>query len=65
FVTVDPVTGKGRNRAWRRYGTDRLVRVLVRVAGAYAAAHPPAPRPGAAARSPCRSRCRWPSWAPP
>jgi hypothetical protein len=44
FVTVDPVTGKGRNPAWRRYGTDRLVRVLLRVAGAYAAAHPDAPR---------------------
>jgi murein endopeptidase len=44
FVTVNPVTGKGRNPAWRRYGTDRLVRVLVRVAGAYAAAHPDAPR---------------------
>jgi hypothetical protein len=44
FVTVDPVTGKGRNPAWRRYGTDRLVRVLVRVAAAYAAAHPDAPR---------------------
>jgi len=44
FVTVDPVTGKGRNPAWRRYGTDRLVRVLVRVAAAYSAAHPDAPR---------------------
>jgi hypothetical protein len=44
FVTVDPVAGKGRNPAWRRNGTDRLVRVLLRVAGAYAAAHPDAPR---------------------
>jgi murein endopeptidase len=44
FVTVNPVTGKGRNPAWRRYGTDRLVRVLLRVAAAYAAAHPNAPR---------------------
>ena len=33
FVTVNPVTGRGRNPAWRRYGTDRLVRVLLRVAG--------------------------------
>jgi hypothetical protein len=44
FLTVDPVAGKGRNPAWRRNGTDRLVRVLLRVAGAYAAAHPDAPR---------------------
>src|SRR4029450_1578985 len=44
FVTVNPVTGKGRNPAWRRHGTDRLVRVLLRVAEAYAAAHPDAPR---------------------
>jgi hypothetical protein len=44
LVTVNPVTGKGRNPAWRRHGTDRLVRVLLRVAEAYAAAHPDAPR---------------------
>jgi len=44
FVTVDPVTGASPNPAWRRYGTDRLVRVLLEVAAAYAAAHPHAPR---------------------
>ncbi|MFL6188250.1 MAG: penicillin-insensitive murein endopeptidase [Actinomycetes bacterium] len=44
FVTVDPVSGTSPNLAWRRYGTDRLVRVLLEVAGAYAAAHPDAPR---------------------
>jgi hypothetical protein len=44
FVTVDPVTETSPNRAWRRYGTDRLVRVLLGVAEAYAAAHPGAPR---------------------
>jgi Penicillin-insensitive murein endopeptidase len=44
FVTVDPVTGTSPNPAWRRYGTDRLVRVLLEVAGAYAAAHPDGPR---------------------
>ncbi len=44
FVTVDPVTGTGPNRAWRRHGTDRLVEVLLRVAGEHAAAHPDAPR---------------------
>ena len=44
FVTVDPVSGTSPNLAWRRYGTDRLVRVLLEVAGAYATAHPDAPR---------------------
>jgi hypothetical protein len=44
FVTVDPVTRDSPNRAWRRYGTDRLVEVLLAVAGEYAAAHPEAPR---------------------
>jgi hypothetical protein len=44
FVTVDPVTGTSPNRAWRRHGTDRLVRLLLRVAEEHAAAHPEAPR---------------------
>jgi Penicillin-insensitive murein endopeptidase len=44
FVTVDPVTGTSPNRAWRRNGTDRLLRVLLRVAEEHAAAHPGAPR---------------------
>jgi murein endopeptidase len=44
FVTVDPVTRASPNRAWRRYGTDRLVRMLLRVAAEHAAAHPDAPR---------------------
>jgi hypothetical protein len=44
FVTVDPVTGTGPNRAWRRYGTDRLLRVLLAVAEEHAAAHPWAAR---------------------
>jgi Penicillin-insensitive murein endopeptidase len=44
FVTVDPVTRTSPNRAWRRYGTDRLLRVLLRVAEAHAAAHPGAAR---------------------
>ena len=33
-----------RNRVWRRWGTDRLVRMLLRVAAEYRAAHPEAPR---------------------
>ena len=44
FVTVDPVAETSPNRAWRRYGSDRLVRVLLRVAREHAAAHPGAPR---------------------
>ena len=44
FVTVDPVTGTGPNRAWRRYGTDRLLQVLLAVAEEHAAAHPAAAR---------------------
>jgi Penicillin-insensitive murein endopeptidase len=44
FVTVNPVTGHGRNPAWRRNGTDRLVRALLGVAEGYAAAHPGVPR---------------------
>jgi murein endopeptidase len=44
FVTVDPVTGATPNRAWRRVGTDRLIRVILRVAEEHAAAHPDAPR---------------------
>jgi hypothetical protein len=44
FVTVDPVHRTAPNRAWRRYGTDRLVRVVLRVARSHALAHPGAPR---------------------
>ena len=44
FVTVDPVTGTSPNRTWRRYGTDRLLEMLLRVAADHAAAHPDAPR---------------------
>jgi Penicillin-insensitive murein endopeptidase len=44
FVTVDPVTRTSPNRAWRRYGTDRLLQVLLRVAEDHAAAHPGAAR---------------------
>jgi murein endopeptidase len=44
FVTVDPVTGTAPNRAWRRWGTDRLIEVVLRVAEEHAAAHPDGPR---------------------
>ena len=44
FFTWDPVLRRSPNRAWRRWGTDRLVRVLLRVAREHRAAHPHAPR---------------------
>jgi murein endopeptidase len=44
FFTWDPVLRRSPNRAWRRWGTDRLVRKVLRVARAYHRAHPRAPR---------------------
>jgi hypothetical protein len=44
FFTWDPVKRRSPNRAWRRWGTDRLVRVLLEVAREYSRAHPGAPR---------------------
>jgi hypothetical protein len=44
FATWDPVRRLTPNRAWRRHGTDRLVRLLLGVAERFAAAHPDAPR---------------------
>jgi murein endopeptidase len=46
FFTWDPVRRRSPNRHWRRWGTDRLVRVLLDVAREYRAAHPRAPRIG-------------------
>ena len=46
FFTWDPVLHRSPNRSWRRWGTDRLVRLVLRVAREYAAAHPNAPRLG-------------------
>jgi murein endopeptidase len=46
FFSWDPVLHRVPNRAARRWGTDRLVRLLLRVAREYAAAHPNAPRLG-------------------
>jgi murein endopeptidase len=46
FFTWDPVRRERPNRAWRRWGTDRLVRIVLRVVREYAAAHPGAPRIG-------------------
>jgi murein endopeptidase len=44
FFTWDPVKRRSPNRGWRRWGTDRLVRVVLRVAREFRAAHPRAPR---------------------
>jgi murein endopeptidase len=45
FLTWDPVLRRSPNRAWRRWGTDRLVRTVLRVAKGFHAAHPGAPPP--------------------
>jgi murein endopeptidase len=44
FYTWDPVLRRSPNRPWRRWGTDRLVRVVLGVARDYRAAHPRAAR---------------------
>jgi murein endopeptidase len=46
FFTWDPVQHRSPDRSWRRYGNDRLVRVVLRVLGDYREAHPLAPRVG-------------------
>jgi murein endopeptidase len=46
FFTWDPVKNRSPNRAHRRYGTDRLLRVVLGVLRAYSAAHADAPRVG-------------------
>lgn len=46
FFTWDPVLRRSPNRPWRRYGTERLVRLVLRVVDGFAAAHPTAARVG-------------------
>ncbi len=46
FFTWDPVRKQAPNRAWRRWGTDGLVRITLRVVRAHRAAHPKGPRVG-------------------
>jgi murein endopeptidase len=48
FFTWDEIWSRQPNRPYRRFGTDRLIRVVLRVAAAYARAHPGAPRLGIA-----------------
>ena len=44
FLTWDPIEKRRPDRAWRRWGTGRLVRLLLRVAREHRRAHPGAPR---------------------
>jgi Penicillin-insensitive murein endopeptidase len=46
FFTYDPVLRRSPNRPWRRWGTDGLVRIALRVVNEFARAHPEAPRVG-------------------
>lgn len=46
FFTWDPVLHVSPNSAWRRWGTDDLVRKVLRVVERYSRAHPDAPRVG-------------------
>ena len=46
FFTWDPILRRVPNRAWRRYGHDRLVRIVLRVVADVARSHPGAPRIG-------------------
>jgi murein endopeptidase len=46
FFTWDPLLHRQPDRAWRRWGTDRLIRIVLRVVATYAASNPRAPRVG-------------------
>src|SRR5919201_587141 len=46
FFTWDPLLHGQPDRAWRRYGNEELVHLVLRVVDAYARAHPRAPRVG-------------------
>jgi murein endopeptidase len=46
FFTWDPLLHRRPDRPGRRWGTDVLVRTVLRVVGEYAVAHPSAPRLG-------------------
>jgi murein endopeptidase len=46
YFTWDPLLHRRPDRAWRRWGTDRLVRLVLRVASEYAEEHPRASRLG-------------------
>ena len=44
YFTWDPVLKASPNRPWRRWGSDRMLRVIFRVLDEYVAANPDAPR---------------------
>jgi hypothetical protein len=44
YFTWDSIRKRTPNRGWRRWGTDRLLRITLRVARRYAREHPDAPR---------------------
>jgi hypothetical protein len=46
YFTWDPILRRQPNRAWRRFGTDDLVRTVLRVLREFGSAHPRAPRIG-------------------
>jgi protein MpaA len=46
FFTWDPALKRSPDRWWRRWGSDRLLRMLLQVIDDYAAAHPEAARVG-------------------
>jgi murein endopeptidase len=46
YFTWDPLLHRRPDRAWRRWGTGKLVRMVLRVVDDYSALHPRAPRLG-------------------
>ena len=46
YFTWDPLLHRSPNRAWRRWGTARLVRTVLQVLAGFYRAHPGAPRVG-------------------
>lgn len=46
WFSWDPVLEQSPNRPWRRWGTDALIRTLLKVLREYRSAHPQAPRVG-------------------
>jgi hypothetical protein len=46
YFTWDPIRKRQPDRAWRRWGTDELIRTTLRVAREFGHAHPGAPRIG-------------------
>jgi murein endopeptidase len=65
FFTWDPIRERAPNRAWRRWGTARLVATLERVLREFGAAHPGAPRVGVGDLSRPRGGDFGPRFGPP